>query len=1104
MRPSPRQVLTTPRRDDLGLIRIENQAGLRISVLPSGSIFAIEHEWQSRVTMINQVLGSPVANGMSGIFLRLTGPDPKAHSIVGGGSTTRIGAGPDRMIWEGGAAPVGWRLTLWLHPEALLWLWRLRVQNHGDASLDCDATLLQDLGLGDPGYLMNNEAYASHYLDHHIETHPRMGAVIATRQNLSQGDAHPWVAHGCLEGSSGFATDFRQFVGPGGRDLDLSDRLFASDLPSSVLQYETGCAAIRSPRETLAPGAEASWTFFGLYQPDHTAASSAADIVSLSAVEQAARHWVERDIEAHDPAATVLHTARSAGGKSLDQGEIGNRYPRRTLEEKMDCRLSFFTPGRTHKRHVVLGAKDRLVARRHGSLLRSGPSMLPDHETLGVTCWMHGVFAAQLTIGNTSFHKLFSVSRDPYNVTRHSGLRILFETAGEWRLLATPSVFEMGLGDCRWIYKFEDRTISVHAVVAGEEPAISWRIVVEGKPCRFLVFGQIVLGDQDYANRGTVEIDARRKRISFGPDPSDRWGKQYPQAVYHLVTSAPRSVEQIGGDELLYADQARRSGGYVAIRTRPTRAFAFAVIGSLTNPERASALADKYATSIDEPSMLAASERYWRNVTRGVRVTSGRRSRDVESLDTILPWFVHDAIVHLTVPHGLEQYTGAAWGTRDVCQGPVELLLSLNHDETAKEILRILFAQQYETEGGWPQWFMLEPYSDVQGKEAHGDVIVWPLKALCDYIEATGDFPILDEKTAWRREDDFQKTERHDSIALHVEKLVGTIRQRFLPGTHLIRYGAGDWNNSLQPVDPERRDWMVSSWTVALLYEQLRRYGEILRLSGDARGAKPFASLAASMRKDFNTYLIRDGVLAGYAVFQPRTNSPELLLHPDDRVTGVSFSLIAMTQAIIGGLFTAAQARRHYQLIKTHLLFPDGARLMERPIHYHGGVESLFRRAKSSAFFGREVGLMYVHSHLRFAEAAAVLRDAGALWDALQIANPISVTDRLPHAALRQRNTYFSSSDAAFPDRYAAEAQWSRVRDRTIDVEGGWRTYSSGPGLYLNMVVQRLFGFRGHFGQPHDERCAPKSTVDLQLVRPGKPGRTPSSGRNPRSPRHLP
>ena len=44
-----------------------------------------------------------------------------------------------------------------------------------------------------------------------------------------------------------------------------------------------------------------------------------------------------------------------------------------------------------------------------------------------------------------------------------------------------------------------------------------------------------------------------------------------------------------------------------------------------------------------------------------------------------------------------------------------------------------------------------------------------------------------------------------------------------------------------------------------------------------------------------------------------------------------------------------------------------------------------------------------------------------ALWEALLVVNPIAVTERLANASLRQRNAYFSSSDAAFRDRYQAE-----------------------------------------------------------------------------------
>ena len=117
---------------------------------------------------------------------------------------------------------------------------------------------------------------------------------------------------------------------------------------------------------------------------------------------------------------------------------------------------------------------------------------------LCATAWMHGVFASQLTIGNTSFHKLFSVSRDGYNITRTSGLRVLAEIDGAWRLLTLPSRFEMGLSDSVWEYRHEGGAISVHVIASGEDPALQCTIEVEGAPCRFLVFGHLVLGEQGF------------------------------------------------------------------------------------------------------------------------------------------------------------------------------------------------------------------------------------------------------------------------------------------------------------------------------------------------------------------------------------------------------------------------------------------------------------------------------------------------------------------------------------------------------------------------------------------------------------------------------
>ena len=120
----------------------------------------------------------------------------------------------------------------------------------------------------------------------------------------------------------------------------------------------------------------------------------------------------------------------------------------------------------------------------------------------------------------------------------------------------------------------------------------------------------------------------------------------------------------------------------------------------------------------------------------------------------------------------------------------------------------------------------------------------------------------------------------------------------------------------------------------------------------------------------------------------------------------------------------------------------------------------VFKRAEASTFFGREIGLMYMHAHLRYAEALARYGDAEGLLRALALANPIGVTDRIPSARPRQSTCYYTSSDAVFADRYEAAAHYGEVAQRKVPLEGGWRVYSSGPGIFLRLIVECLLGIR--------------------------------------------
>src|SRR5262249_17399752 len=149
---------------------------------------------------------------------------------------------------------------------------------------------------------------------------------------------------------------------------------------------------------------------------------------------------------------------------------------------------------------------------------------------------------------------------------------------------------------------------------------------------------------------------------------------------------------------------------------------------------------------------------------------------------------------------------------------------------------------------------------------------------------------------------------------------------------------------------------------VTLHVQTLSTLAHGLRTVGRADDAERLEIRAAAVRRDFQKFLIVDGVLTGYALFAD-DGRVRHLLHPSDTATGVRYSALAMVHAILEDMFTLEQAREHLRLIATRLSGPDGLRLFDHPMTYNGGPQHLFQRAETATYFGREIGLMYMHAH---------------------------------------------------------------------------------------------------------------------------------------------
>ena len=1020
---------------DTSVIRVSSDSGLSAELTATGAL----RRFDCGAIALALFVGNAVEDAPSNLYLRRHTGAPGALEwtpLLGPRSPTRFRLRqPGTLVGTGSWLGFDYSIVLALAQSASTWFWHVRLKNSGSARAQLDLTYAQDLAIAPYGAVRLNEYYVSQYLDHTALAHPSRGIVVATRQNLAADGRHPWCVIGSLRSGTSFATDALQFHGLASRAGGNLPGL-AGELPSRRLQHEHAMVVIRDAPLEVAPGSEVSAGFFGAYFADHPHATSSSDLESVDrvlGVPEAGPVVLEPSSLAPLSAdgATLFSSAPLLDARHLDadsaRAMFGSQWRHAEVDEH-GALLSFF---HGVNRHVVLRAKELRTLRPHGHLLRTGRHTTPDETALTSTVWMGGVFNSMLTQGHVNINRMLSTVHSYLGLFRSHGQRVFVELRGKWQLLDVPSAFEMAPEACLWVYRHAAGVIQVRCEARSDPHELTLSIAVTaGDPVRFLISHHISLNGDDGSVAGAANWHRDAADVVIAPAPGSDLARRFPSGSFRIAPLQGTQFETVGGDELLFRDRGSRQQPYLCIVTAPAALVGLRIQGRLLG-----------AGETEPPLRIETGGELI------PRVTVGHSPHDqVGRLSEIIPWFAHNALVHYLAPRGLEQYSGGGWGTRDVCQGPVELLFALGALPPIRDLL-LRVMQEQNADGDWPQWFtFFARERNIRAGDSHGDIVFWPLVVLGQYLTASGDAGVLDETvenlTVWGR----------------VERALSLIQTRLVPGTALAAYGHGDWNDSLQPVDPAMREHMCSAWTVTLHFQMLMTLAGGLRTIGREPEALRLEALAERVQRDFQRLLIADGVLAGYALFGPQGSAPSLLLHPRDDRTGLHYSSLAMIHAILEDLLTPEQIREHLSLIDTHLSATDGVRLFDRPMPYHGGIERLFQRAETASYFGREIGLMYTHAHLRYAQAMAHIGEAERFFRALCQANPVAIRAIVPTATLRQANCYYSSSDAAFEDRYQASADYQRVVQGTIALDGGWRVYSSGAGIALSLIMRRFLG----------------------------------------------
>ncbi len=887
-----------------------------------------------------------------------------------------------------------------------------------------------DVGAGDEGFLDDKEAYASQYIDSKV-FNLKDRFAIAMRRTLSQSTGYPQIEVMTKDKIDSYCTEGYDFYP---LDYKRNFEVLSGSLPSRDKHYELAFFAI-----AFKPAKELTLTMHAIGNNEEAISDSIItdDLLTTTTLSNEIK--------------SISFDENVSAFVNGDNVDVINTFGDvDLLEEENGEVFSFFTK---ESAHVVLPAKEYAVQRMHGNIITTGNSNDLSSDILVSSNYINGVFTSQNAIGNVGQNTLNSNIHSSLDIQKMYGQRMFINIDGNYKLLNAPSYYEMGLNYSKWFYKIGELELNIIVYTDVKDASLTFTVNANQNV-------DVVVMD---SYRDMFEFDEMDQAINF-------YFKKDSYQANHM--SDLSYIIEFAGGKLDTTNQklAINEANMYSVEFEQTNNFTIQMSASKTAPTRFDV--------VDFDLSVSNYLKYINDITNNLSLELPGND-DVNMFNHLIKWYTHNALIHFATPHGLEQHAGSAWGTRDVCQGPLEFFLAFGKFDKARDVLLEIFKNQTLEDGTWPQWFMFDEYSQIRADDYHGDIIVWPIKIMADYINMSGDVAILDEKIEFWSMEKGAFTDEKYTILDHLEREIKYIEDNYIEGTHISSYGHGDWDDTLQPANKKLRDYMASGWTVPLTYQAFYAYSKALKTYDSAKSDEILVK-ADAIKADFKKYMIKDDVVTGFA-YMENLDEIKYMLHPRDEDTNIKYRLLPINRSIISGLFDEDEVNNHLPIIEEHLKCPDGVRLMDNPAPYNGGTMTYFQRGESASSVGREISLQYVHAHIRYIESMLKLGHADDAYKGLLCINPFNIQKHVPNAAKRQANAYFSSSEGDFNNRYEYAENFGLLKTGDIKVKGGWRIYSSGPGIYLNQLVGNFLGLKYVGGNLVVDPIVPEELVGLNI-----------------------
>ncbi len=380
--------------------------------------------------------------------------------------------------------------------------------------------------------------------------------------------------------------------------------------------------------------------------------------------------------------------------------------------------------------------------------------------------------------------------------------------------------------------------------------------------------------------------------------------------------------------------------------------------------------------------------------------------------------------------------SGGAYGFRDQLQDSL-MFLNIDPEITRKQIL--YHAEHQFLEGDVLHWWHPEKTNGIRTK--FSDDLLWLPYTICEYLETTEDYSILNEECHYvsapqlsENEDEkymeVEKNPEKESLYIHAIK---AIEKSLNFGENGIpQMGSGDWNDGMNNVKGE------SVWLGFFLYNILTRFSKICEYQKDTSRKSKYLRIADELKTNINQNAW-DGKWFKRAYFEDSTALGSETSQ-ECKIDGISQSF-----AVISGAGEEEKCKeamknldknlvdRKNMIIK--LLTPPFINIEKNPGYIKAYIPGV-----------RENGGQYTHGAAWSIIANALLKKGEKATEYFRILNPIEHARTFDAALKYKVEPYVISADVYSNANMAGRGGWS------------WYTGSSS-WLYI-AALQNIIGIK--------------------------------------------